>query len=75
MTDICAYIRSISADAKAASYLMAKADTKSKNNALIAIANLLSNNKKTLLDANKIDMENSHKKGLDTAMLDRLQLT
>ncbi|MBR7059673.1 MAG: glutamate-5-semialdehyde dehydrogenase [Neisseriaceae bacterium] len=73
--DICAYIRSIAADAKEASYKIANANTNIKNKALIEIAKLLRDNKQSLIDANKIDMENAHNKGLEAAMLDRLQLT
>ncbi|MBR6026984.1 MAG: glutamate-5-semialdehyde dehydrogenase [Neisseriaceae bacterium] len=73
--DISTYIRSIAADAKDASYKIANANTNIKNKALIEIAKLLLDNKQSLIDANKIDMENAKNKGLEAAMLDRLQLT
>jgi len=62
----------IAKKAKAASYAIAKADTKIKNKALQYIANILEENIKKLIEANKKDLKGA--KGLSKAMVDRLTL-
>lgn len=45
-----------------------------KNEALAAIANALRENSKAIIDANKIDIENGEKAGLNKGLIDRLML-
>jgi glutamate-5-semialdehyde dehydrogenase len=61
--------------ARAASRLMARADTDSKNKALLAMAEAIDARREALAEANRTDMENGRGKGLDDALLDRLELT
>ncbi|HTR00050.1 MAG TPA: glutamate-5-semialdehyde dehydrogenase [Candidatus Acidoferrum sp.] len=61
--------------ARVASRAMAAADTNAKNNALTATADALKAQNATLLAANAKDLDAGRAKGLDAAMLDRLELT
>lgn len=61
--------------ARAASRELAVASTASKNAALIAIAEQLLQSRQQLVEANQIDMANGRERGLDAALLDRLELT
>lgn len=45
-----------------------------KNNALVSISKALRENSQTIIDANKIDIENGEKAGLNGGLLDRLML-
>lgn len=45
-----------------------------KNNALKAVAKALDKNRKSIIDANKIDIENAQKKGVPSSIIDRLLL-
>lgn len=45
-----------------------------KNNALKAVAQALDKNRKSIIDANKIDIENAQKKGVPDSIIDRLLL-
>src|SRR6202795_1729744 len=58
--------------ARAASAKLALLSTEEKNALLLAIANAIEANEKSILDANREDVQNS---GLDGAMRDRLLLT
>ena len=73
--DIHQYITQLAEKAKAASYVIANADTQQKNQALYAIAQLLRENEDKLIAANQKDMQSAQEKGLDAALLDRLQLS
>ncbi len=75
ITDIAAYMHDLGARARAASRQLAAATTGSKNAALAAIANDLDVNRETLIAQNRKDMEAGAAKGLDDALLDRLELT
>lgn len=75
MTDIANMMNSLGKKAKAAARVLAGADTKQKNNALNAIGEQLLAAKADVLAANAIDMENGSKNNLDSALLDRLELT
>ena len=55
--------------------MIAKATTGQKNAALIAIAERIDSARETLLAANAQDMAAGREKGLDAALLDRLELT
>jgi len=61
--------------ARAASRLMASADTNAKNRALLATADAIAGSSAALQKANSQDLAAGRSKGLDAAMLDRLELT
>ena len=73
--DIKSYMQTVGINARAASRLMAAADTNVKNQALNFIADAILREKSTLLAANKLDCDAAKANGLDPAMLDRLTLT
>lgn len=73
--DVTAYMAQVGQQARAASRLMAKANTGMKNNALTAIARRIETQREQLMAANRIDLENGEKNGLEPALLDRLELT
>ena len=73
--DIKKYMQTVGVAARAASRLMAAADTNTKNQALIHIAAAILREKTALLAANKQDCDAAKNNGLDDAMLDRLTLT
>src|SRR5450830_911422 len=75
MMDIKAYMQNLGKEARAASRLMASADTVTKNLALTTIAEAIRRDKETLLAANQADMQAARANGLEAAMLDRLTLT
>lgn len=69
------YIEEMGKKAKIASQKLLTLDTKTKNNALCAIADELIEKKEEIKAANKIDLENGKKSGLSFALLDRMELT
>ena len=69
------YIEEMGKKAKIASQKLLTLDTKTKNNALCAIADELSEKKEEIKAANKIDLKNGKKSGLSFALLDRMELT
>lgn len=73
--DVAQYMTQLGEQARAASRLMARADTDSKNKALLAMAEAIDGRREALAEANRTDMENGRGKGLDDALLDRLELT
>ncbi|MGQ0442246.1 MAG: glutamate-5-semialdehyde dehydrogenase [Methylophilaceae bacterium] len=75
MQTIKEIMQKIGVNARAASRLIANADTNSKNRALTHIADAILREKAHLLAANKQDVESARANGLDDAMLDRLTLT
>ena len=75
MTDTKHYMQTVGQQARAASAILAKADTALKNSALLAIYDALQQAKSHVLAANATDMQNGQQKGLDDALLDRLALT
>ena len=72
--DINAYMQNLGISARAASRVLARADSAIKNSALLAIAERLDGARSAVLAANSLDMENGRAKGLDAALLDRLEL-
>lgn len=72
--DIKAYMQQLGQQARSASRVIAATNTKTKNAALLAIADALNNNRQQILAANAIDLKNGQASGLDTALLDRLEL-
>ncbi len=68
-------MKQLGEQARAASRLMAKADTNTKNQALRNIAALIRQHEKALLAANQQDMDAAKANGMEPAMLDRLALS
>ena len=75
MLNIKDYMHKLGTSARAASRLIANADSNAKNQALTHIAEAVLREKTMLLNANKQDLEAAKAAGLDDAMLDRLTLT
>ncbi len=73
--DIKQYILDTGKRARAASRIMAKTDTDTKNKALLKIADLIMGSQTRLLEANALDLAAGKANGLDAALLDRLELT
>ena len=72
--DIQTYMTSVGKQARAAARLMAQADTAAKDKALTLIAQAIERDAKALLAANAKDLDAAHKKGLASALIDRLTL-
>ena len=73
--DVAAYVIATARAARAASSAMARATTAAKNRALLAIAGELRGARASILAANADDLADAHRAGLDSALLDRLELT
>ena len=72
---IQAYMTQVGQQARQASRQLASLATDAKNNALSAIYTALEDSQQKILAANKVDVDNGHQKQLDSALLDRLELT
>lgn len=68
-------IKEIAKKARNAGYDYSILDTKSKNEALYAIADELDNNREAIFSVNKTDVEKARNNGLNEALVDRLTLT
>ncbi len=75
IVDVKSYVQSLGQQARQASRILASASTADKNNALLAIHQALAEGKADILSANAIDMQNGRENKLDSALLDRLELT
>ncbi|MBB3169282.1 glutamate-5-semialdehyde dehydrogenase [Simiduia aestuariiviva] len=73
--DIQSYMHTLGQQARAASRILAGADTALKNAALLAIADELASAREQLALENTKDVEAGRANGLDAAMLDRLALS
>jgi glutamate-5-semialdehyde dehydrogenase len=73
--DIEAYITKLGLQARAASREISQASTAQKNTALFATGDALNEERKFLLESNKEDLVAGERKGLDSALQDRLELT
>ena len=73
--DIQSYMVSVGKQARAASRLIAKADTATKNKALTLTAHAIERDALRLLDANAKDLDAARAKKLGSALIDRLTLT
>lgn len=73
--DIKNYMQIVGINARAASRMMAAADTDTKNQALLHIASAILREKSGLIAANEQDLAAARANGLDDAMLDRLTLS
>ena len=67
-------IRTIAADARQASFAMARLSTGAKNDLLMDMAAALLANAPQIIEENRKDLEYGQKNGLSAAMLDRLML-
>ena len=67
-------INQVGLQAKEASKILSKIPTNQKNEALLAMADHILNDKELILEANKIDMEQANTKGLSESFIDRLEL-
>ncbi len=72
--DVRKYISELGQQALNASRVLSQASTNAKNTALLAIADVIIENKNSLLEINNKDLVASKKLGLDAALLDRLEL-
>jgi len=75
INDPHAYMAEVGARARAAAPLLARATTEAKNRALSAMAEDLDARREEIGAANRQDLEAGAARGLDAALLDRLELT
>ncbi len=68
-------MRDVGRRARDASRILAAASTAEKNSALLAIADDIDHGRAALIQENQKDMQSGAEKGLDAALLDRLELT
>ncbi len=73
--DVSAYMRGLGETAREASRLLGRAETAAKNAALLAIADAIVAERERLVAANRKDLEAGRQRGLDAALLDRLELS
>lgn len=73
--DVQSYVQSLGKSARAAASAMAVASTSEKNHALLAIADAIAASESKLLSANVQDVNQARARGIDAALLDRLELT
>lgn len=73
--NVSQYMYDLGRAARAAAGALARADTGSKNRALLATADALQQQRQLLQRANQADLVAGRERGLDAAMLDRLELT
>lgn len=69
------YVRHLAAEAKAAFYQTAAASTAQKNAALLRLAELIEAHQADVLAANAKDVAQAEAKGLESALIDRLQIS
>ncbi|HEY9147821.1 MAG TPA: glutamate-5-semialdehyde dehydrogenase [Gammaproteobacteria bacterium] len=72
--DIKQYMQQVGVQAREASRAIARADSNAKNAALLAIAGELESNAERIIAENARDLEAGRERGLDEALLDRLEL-
>jgi glutamate-5-semialdehyde dehydrogenase len=73
--DIKHYMQQVGQQARQASRAMARADTNTKNLALVTIAQAIRRHQAALLAANQADLDRAKANGMEAAMLDRLALS
>ncbi|MGC8121572.1 glutamate-5-semialdehyde dehydrogenase [Marinobacter sp. VGCF2001] len=73
--DVATYMSELGQQARAASRAVARASTAERNQVLLATADALDAARAELVTANSKDLERGRENGLDSAMLDRLELT
>lgn len=75
IASIRSYMRVLGQQAKQAAAMVAAVETRKKNQALLATANILDASRVALASANDQDLKNARANGLSEAMVDRLALT
>src|ERR1700738_554453 len=75
VTDIAAYMRTVGEAARAAGREVARADTNTKNTALLAMVDAILRDEARLLAGNAQDVAAAKASGHDAAFIDRLLLT
>jgi glutamate-5-semialdehyde dehydrogenase len=75
VADVAAYIEAVGVAAREAARSLARADTRTRNAALAAIAAAIRRDEAKLLDANAQDVAAARANGADAAFVDRLALT
>ncbi|EDY86062.1 gamma-glutamyl phosphate reductase [gamma proteobacterium HTCC5015] len=75
INDVIAYMTEVGQRARRAATEIARADSGSKNRALLAMAEAIENSVDNLVSENAKDLAAGKEKGLDAALLDRLELT
>ena len=73
--DIKAYMTGVGQRARAAARQLARAGTGAKNKALAGMADAIEHSRELLQEANSRDLERGRERGLEAALLDRLELT
>ncbi|WP_237205318.1 glutamate-5-semialdehyde dehydrogenase [Rothia nasimurium] len=73
--DVMRQVTDMAVDARIASRRLAKADTRWKNRALLAVADSLEKHSAVIIEQNAQDLEREREAGMSEAMLDRLRLT
>lgn len=73
--DPVAYLADVGVRAREAARALARAGTETKNRALSAMADDIDRRRQEIIAANRLDLEAGAAKGLDAALLDRLELT
>ncbi len=73
--EVIEYMQQLGLQARKAGREISKAESGKKNMALLKIAEAIANNKEALAIENQRDLEAGKKNGLDSALLDRLELT
>lgn len=73
--DIAAYMAEVGQQARSAATVMARSTTQVRNDALLAMAEALGEARHELALANIRDLEKGKESGLESAMIDRLELT
>jgi glutamate-5-semialdehyde dehydrogenase len=74
IADVAGYIHRVGEDARAAARVLARADTKAKNAALMHVAAVFRRDARHLLDANALDVDAARRAEHDAAFVDRLTL-
>jgi glutamate-5-semialdehyde dehydrogenase len=72
--DVPAYMQAVGRRARAASRAIGRAETRQKNAALLAIAAAIEAARERLMAENASDLDAGRRRGLDEALLDRLEL-
>ncbi len=75
ISDVKGYMHSLGRQARQASRVLAAASTAQKNRALEAMVDDLDAQREQLMEENRKDLKAGAEKGLDAALLDRLELT
>ncbi|MEJ2609682.1 MAG: glutamate-5-semialdehyde dehydrogenase [Candidatus Thiodiazotropha sp.] len=75
ISNVTSYMKQVGQQARQASRTLASISTASKNQALEAIARELDKARDLLMAENRQDLASGREKGLETALLDRLELT